>query len=158
MPIVAAPRTQDRDNQRFGTTPRYSRIQVAAAREELARLEKLRAIDQAAHIGRPQTAIAMEAGISQAEVSRIIKRIKFVPSMLERFPREVVLEAVAGQITHAKMMDELRNWDYSYARDAEPQNPLSVRTSGSWDQVTEAFHRGLIDSTDYEFLQQRIGR
>ena len=132
-------------------------LQVAYAREELARLNKLRAIYSAnVKHGRSQTAIAKDAGLSQAEVSRIVKRVSIAPEMLYHSPREVILQFVAGDIEHRAMLEELAHWPYSFAQDAESENPLTVRTSGSWEQVTDAMHRNLIDYDDYDYLLERV--
>lgn len=132
-------------------------LHIAYAREELARLNKLRAIYRA-HVqeGKSQTAIAKDAGLSQAEVSRIVKRVGIAPHMLDVSPTEIVLQFVAGDIEHHDMMEKLTHWPYSFARDAEPENPLTVRTSGSWDEVTDAMHRGLVDYDDYDYLLECV--
>lgn len=130
-------------------------LRAAYAKEELGRIEKLREIFLAYNRGQSQTSIALEAGISQAEVSRSVKRVKLVPSMIDRCPREVILEFVAGEISADQMLQELSQWNYSHAQDAEANSPLSVRTSGSWEQISDAYSRGLIDYDHYEYLQQR---
>lgn len=151
--------TSNPPTNRAPTTRNSSRepnpLRAAYAKEELGRIEKLREISLAHQRGQSQTAIALEAGISQAEVSRSVKRVKLVPGMIERCPREVILEFVAGEISADQMLQELSQWNYSHAQDAEANNPLSVRTSGSWEQVSDAYNRGLIDYEDYEYLQQQ---
>lgn len=127
-------------------------LQAATAKEELGRIRKLRAINRVNERGMKQTEIANFVGLSQAEVSRILKRISIAPTMLDRCPREVILENVAGELSHDEMLDELAGWKFSFARDAEPDNPLSIRTVGAWEQVTQALYRGLIDYEDYDFL------
>lgn len=134
-----------------------NQLQVAYAREELARLNKLRAIYSAnVKHGQSQTSIAKYAGLSQAEVSRIVKRVSIAPEMLNYSPREVILQFVAGEKEHQDMLEELARWTYSFAQDAEPENTLTVRTSGSWEQVTDALHRNLIDYDDYDYLLERV--
>jgi hypothetical protein len=132
-----------------------NQLQVAYAEKELAQLRHLRAVVEASAHGTSQTAIALDAGISQAEVSRILRRVSLVPSMIENSPREIILRWVVGEETHASMMRKLETWDYSFARDVEPDNPLGSRSSGSWDQVTDALHRGFLSDSDYENLLQR---
>lgn len=133
-----------------------SALHAAYAKEELGRIEKLRQIDQAHKQGAKQGAIAQAVNLSQAEVSRILKRISVAPRMLDRSPREVILEWAAGELPHQAMLRELQSWHFSFARAAEPDNPLSVQTSGSWDQVTDAMRRGLIDYEDYDLLLDSV--
>lgn len=133
-----------------------NRLHVAYAQKELARLKHLRAIVDANEAGTPQTTIALNAGISQAEVSRTLRRIAAVPEMLSPSPREIVLQQVTGAINHAEMMEKLAKWNHSFARDAEPNNPLSVRTSGTWEQIEDALHMGLITDDDYDHLVESV--
>lgn len=132
-----------------------NQLQIAYAVKELAYLRHLRAVVQESVAGTPQTKVAFDAGISQAEVSRILKRVKLVPGMIEECPRETILLGVIGEITHSEMMHRLEAWPYSFARDVEPENPLSERATGTWDQVTNALHRGLLSESDYEHLMER---
>ncbi|WP_024819028.1 hypothetical protein [Arthrobacter sp. 31Y] len=131
-------------------------LQIAYAQKELARLDHIRAVMSAHKDGASQTAIANDAGISQAEVSRILRRIEAVPGAVARSPREVILRHAAGQLDHTSMLTELVSWNYSFAQDAEPENPLSVRTSGSWEQVTDALHRGLLSDDDFDYLLEHV--
>ncbi|MCM0616737.1 hypothetical protein HAV21_05870 [Paenarthrobacter sp. MSM-2-10-13] len=133
-------------------------LQIAYAQKELARLDHIRAVMAAHKDGASQTAIANDAGISQAEVSRILRRVEAVPAAIARSPREVILRHAAGQLDHASMLTELVSWNYSFAQDAQPENPLSVRTSGSWEQVTDALHRGLLSDDDFDYLLEHVRR
>lgn len=126
------------------------------AEKELARLHQIRAVVDASKAGNSQVSIAREAGISQAEVHRILRRVADAPEMLERSPHEVILDWVVERIGHESMMDELLHWPYSFSEEAEPNNPLTVRTSGTWDQVTGAVYRGLLSDDDYDHLLESV--
>lgn len=82
----------------------------------------------------------------------MLRKIKNFPSLLRETPRVVILQFHAERISHAQMMETLRQWPFTFGEDAEPSNPESVLTRGSWDEITDAFHRDLIDVDDYEEL------
>lgn len=126
------------------------------ANRELNRIDSLRVCFEANNKGLPQAEIARRLAISQPEVSRILKKIKNFPDLLDRTPREVILDFHAEKISHDQMMEELLNWRYSFADDAEPGNPEGALTSGDWDQIVDAVHRDLIDMADYEALLRHV--
>lgn len=119
---------------------------------ELNRLDRLRACAKANEKGLGQADIAMRLGVSQPEIHRMLRKIKNFPSLLRETPRVVILQFHAERISHAQMMETLRQWPFTFGEDAEPSNPESVLTRGSWDEITDAFHRDLIDVDDYEEL------
>lgn len=124
------------------------------ANRELNRIDLLRSCFKANEQGLSQAEIARRLAISQPEVSRILKKIKNFPELLARTPREVILDFHAETISHEEMMRELKAWPYTFAEDAEPDNPEGALTSGDWDQIVDAVHRDLIDMADYEQLVQ----
>lgn len=126
------------------------------ANRELNRIDMLRACAEANEKGLSQAEIARRLAVSQPEVSRILKKIKNFPELLDRTPREVILDFHAERISHDQMMHELMNWPFTFAADAEPGNPEGALTSGDWDQIVDAVHRDLIDMADYEALLQTI--
>jgi transcriptional regulator with XRE-family HTH domain len=126
------------------------------ANRELNRIDQLRACHEANELGISQGEIARRLVISQPEVSRILKKIRNFPELLERTPREVILDFHAERISHDQMMYELKNWHYTFAADAEPGNPEGALTSGDWDQIVDAVHRDLIDMADYEALLHTV--
>lgn len=126
------------------------------ANRELNRIDTLRDCAEANKKGLSQAEIARRLAISQPEVSRILKKLKNFPELLDRTPREVILDFHAERISHDRMMDELMNWPYTLAGDAEPGNPEGALTIGDWDQVVDAVHRDLIDMADYEALLHHV--
>lgn len=131
-------------------------LRAVAARAELVRLEKLRLIAVACESGMSQSTIAGLVGVSQPEVSRIVKRLTLVPEVINYSPLEVAFEYAANKISRDQLLEKLVNFSYSFSRDAEPGNPLGARATGTWDQVTEAYHRGLIEYEDYDTLSRRV--
>ncbi|MCH6472581.1 hypothetical protein [Sinomonas terrae] len=134
----------------------HNALQESYAERELARLHLLRGVSEASKQKESQTAIARDAGISQPEVHRILRKISDFPKMLERTPREVILLWVTGRISHDELMGELLSWPYTFSVDAEPANPLGQYSSGTWEQVTEAMLRGLLGEEDYRRLVERV--
>lgn len=126
------------------------------ANRELNRVDMLRSVARANAQGLKQGDIARQLQISQPEVHRILRKIQTFPELLNRTPREVILELHAEKITHDAMMRELMNWHYTFAQDAEPGNPEGALTQGDWDQIVDAVHRDLIDVSDYEELLHNI--
>lgn len=126
------------------------------ANRELNRVDLLRSVARASAQGLKQGPIARQLRISQPEVSRILRKIQNFPELLNRTPREVILELHAEKITHDEMMRELLNWNYTFAQDAEPENPEGALTQGDWDQIVDAVHRDLIDVADYEELLRTV--
>lgn len=134
----------------------HNDLMVSHAERELARLHQLRAIHEASRRKVPQTAIAKDAGVSQPEVHRILRKLSDFPSILDRTPREVILDWVVGRTSHGEMLDELLAWPYTFSSDAEPDSPLGAISSGTWDQVTEATYNGFLGEEDYELLIERV--
>lgn len=128
----------------------------AFANRELNRIDLLRACARANDEGLSQQEIARRLAISQPEVSRILKKIKNFPDLLNRTPREVILDFHAERLSHEAMMKELIDWRYTLSEDAEPGNPEGALTGGDWDQIVDAVHRDLIDMADYEELLHRV--
>lgn len=123
---------------------------------ELNRVERLRACAKAREAGLGQADIAMRLGVSQPEIHRMLRKIQNFPGLLSETPREVILQFHAQKIDHQHMMQILRRWPYTFGKIAETQNPESELTRGSWDEITDAFHRDLIDIDDYEELVQVV--
>lgn len=134
----------------------HNDLQISYAERELARLHLLRSVQDAARDKVSQTAIARDAGVSQPEVHRILRRLSDFPTMLERTPREVILRWVVGRIGHEEMVEELLSWPYTFSVDVEPTNPEGEYSSGTWDQVTEAMLRGLLGEEDYVRLVEHV--
>lgn len=123
---------------------------------ELNRLDILRACSNAKKDGLTQAEIAKRLSISQPEVHRILKRIDNFPELLRRTPREVILDFHAQRLSHEGMLKELTQWQYTFSRDAEPDNPEGALTGGDWDDITDAVHRDLIALVDYEEIVRTV--
>ncbi|WP_461634624.1 hypothetical protein [Glutamicibacter soli] len=126
------------------------------ADRELNRIDQMRACDSARSQGLTQTQIAKGLAISQPEVHRILRRIENFPELLKRTPMEVILDFHAERISHDSMLEQLKEWKYTFTTDAEANNPESVLTGGSWDEITDAVQRDLIDLEDYREIVEAI--
>lgn len=133
-----------------------SRLSHNYAVRELNRLDQLRLCEQARADGLTQTEIARRLFISQPEVHRILRKIEFFPELLQRTPREVILDFHAEKIDHEQMMNELLGWPFTVSEIAEPNNPEGQVSLGSWDDMTDAFQRDLIDGFDYETIKNAV--
>lgn len=80
---------------------------------------------------------------------RTVRRVALFPEMLDRTPYEVICEYAAGETSWDDVVAELADWPFTFAEDAEPDNPLSARTVGSWDDVSMAQGQGLISESEY---------
>lgn len=120
------------------------------AQKELLQLRLLRAVAHATDAGVPQRVIAVNLGVAQPEVSRIVKKLRLNPDAHQRSPREVLLEHAAQLIDHDTMMSELVGWDYTFGHIAvdDPLGESYVR--GSWDQIERA--GTLLADEDYRVL------
>ncbi|OMH34294.1 hypothetical protein BGP79_04055 [Tersicoccus sp. Bi-70] len=122
------------------------------AQRELNRLNALRACNKAREDGMTQVEIARKLGVSQPEVHRMLRKVDHFPELLDRTPREVILDFHAELINHSEMMDELKVWPFTFSTPAEPKNPLSPSARGSWEDVVDAVHRDLLLVEDYDEL------
>ncbi|WP_083955971.1 sugar-binding transcriptional regulator [Tersicoccus phoenicis] len=122
------------------------------AQRELNRLDALRACSKARATGMTQVEIARSLGVSQPEVHRMLRKADSFPELIDRTPREVILDFHAGLLDHADMMAELKSWPFTFSGAAEPDNPLGPSTRGSWEDVVDAVHRDLLLVEDYEEL------
>ncbi|WP_418345815.1 hypothetical protein [Rhodococcus pyridinivorans] len=123
------------------------RLRAVPARNELAKILKLRAVHDAVQAGWTQRRIAEALGVEQPEVSRLAKTARLTPHVCERSPREVLLEHAAGIIDHAAMMRELENWNYTFGT-TDPTGETYL--PGTWDQIERA--GDLLSDQDYQHL------
>ncbi len=104
--------------------------------------------------GWSQRDIAKQAGISQPEVSRRLKRRALESRSIE--PRDVILQRAAGQINTSQMLEQLSAM------------PLTVKTpgrrgaydgaatiTGTAKQLVNALQQGLLTEAEYEQLRTR---
>ncbi|MFT3970673.1 MAG: hypothetical protein QM695_10450 [Micropruina sp.] len=114
---------------------------MVRARKELADLDELRLIDQAVRVKTPQDSIAALLGTSQSTISRIVKRVRQAPSILEPSPSEVINRREIGQIDTAAMMEFLLSSDYG--EDGYDPTGGDGFVRGHWRQVEDALVLGL---------------
>lgn len=122
-------------------------LRAVPARNELARILKLRAVNAAVAAGWTQRKIADEIGVEQPEVSRLAKAARLTPEVCKRSPREVLLEYAVGTISHTAMMNELEHWDYTFG-ETDPTGEIYL--PGTWDQIERA--GDLLSDDDYQHL------
>ncbi len=140
-----------------GTDVRRALAALARARghQELADLKLRRGIYQLADLGVPQRDIADAAGISQAEVSRRLKRRELDPERTS--PREVILQRDAGVISTQKMIDTLARMSMTSRtpRKAAAYDGAATVT-GTAKQLMAALREGLLSDQEYEKVRGAV--
>ncbi|MFD6677626.1 hypothetical protein ACFWDA_25110 [Rhodococcus zopfii] len=125
-------------------------LRAISPRAELAQLEKLRAVLAAAEAGWKHRQIAPRVGVTQPEISRLLKAARLRADVRERTPREVLLRYAVGEIDHEQMMDELEHWDYTFGGPPADDPAADVYVRGTWDQIERA--GDLLSDDDYQRL------
>ncbi|RIJ71314.1 hypothetical protein D1871_14955 [Nakamurella silvestris] len=138
--------------------------QATRARVELQDLANLRfvAANEARKVGDPdrltQRDIHEVLGVSQPEVSRILRRVRVAPDLLERTPREVVLLRTIGKIGTEEMLRILTEWPYTFGSHEDVDNPLSeAYVPGDFDQIGESVRGGLLSEAEYNQIRSAAG-
>jgi hypothetical protein len=122
---------------------------------ELANLESLRAIRDLHDKGVSQRQIAKWVGVSQAEVSRRLKRRSALPGGVS--PREIALRRAAGRISTEEMMHELSKLTYtSVVPDASAAFDGGASGTGTAKQLASSFQEGLLSRDEYENLRRSV--
>ena len=139
-----------------------TRARRALAQSDLGRLDYVRALRSAAEAGLPQREIAKALHVTQPAVSQTLARAKGVAEIPEGFsgasPYEIAERYAAGEIDRAEMIRQLSAWPYAKAPDHSEQLSkewkaiLPPDQPGTFEEVGEAFDRGLIDAEAYDLI------
>ena len=127
---------------------------IAEGREqrELADRKIRRGIFALHDAGWSQRDIAKQAGISQPEVSRRLKRRALESRSVE--PREVILQRAAGQITTKQMLEQLRSMPLTAKTPGRRGAYDGAATAtGTAKQLVNALQQGLLTEAEYEQLR-----
>ncbi|WP_369745622.1 hypothetical protein [Paenarthrobacter sp. AMU7] len=136
----------------------------ALAREDLGRLDYFRALQDAVQSGLPQRDIARALQITQSAVSQALTRaasrgVKAIPEGFSgASPYEIAERYAAGDIDRDEMVRQLSAWPYVKAPDHADQLArewkaiLPPNPPGTFDEVGEAFDKGLIDGDAYDTI------
>lgn len=134
----------------------------ALARADLGRLDYFRALQTAVRDGLPQRDIARALNVTQSAISQALKQAasKGVGAIPEGFsgasPYEIAERYAAGDINRNEMIRQLSAWTYVKRQDpteqlaAEWKAILSPDAPGTFEEVGEAFDKGLIDAEAYD--------
>jgi len=94
---------------------------------------------------------AEDAVSSQLEAAKKIDPVR--PGFSGGSPREICLRYKAGQISRDQVIDQLVHWDYVPRKPVEdPYNDLLFDTPGSFDDVLQALHDGVLDGETYDIV------
>lgn len=136
----------------------------ALAREDLGRLDYIRALREAVQQGLGQSEIARALHITQSAISQALTRAesKGVKAIPEGFsgasPYEIAERYAAGEIDRDEMIRQLSAWRYVKAPDHTEQLATEWKAilppdpPGTFEEVGEAFDKGLIDGVAYDII------
>lgn len=132
---------------------------VEFAEQQLAKLTMKREVAKMLEEGLSPDQLAHRLGLSMRETRRWVFATTAVmgPSgQIPVSPAEVVYEAAVGMRSRESMLKDLTHRKYTYARDAEPDNPLSARTIGTWDDLLVCLSQGLLTEDEYVQIQDAV--
>lgn len=136
----------------------------ALARADLGRLDYLRALQDAVQQGVGQREIARALHITQSAISQALtkaesKGVTAIPAGFSgASPYEIAERYAAGEIDRGEMIRQLSTWPYVKALDhteqlaAEWKAILPPDPPGTFEEVGEAFDKGLIDGDAYDII------
>lgn len=142
----------------------FEQARAALARADLGRLDYFRALQAAVRNGLPQREIARALNLTQSAISQALKNAasKGVGAIPEGFsgasPYEIAERYAAGDIDRTEMIRQLSVW--SYVKKHDPTEQLATEWKailppdppGTFEEVGEAFDKGLIDAEAYELI------
>ena len=134
------------------------RLTVNAALHRVYKHELDRAIYQAATFGGlSHRQISDIVGVYPVRtVQRILRRFADDPAQVEQCPAEIIDRRAAGLIDGDEMMDQLLNREYSFGGAASVGGVATDGYApGSWDDIENAFYRGLLDDAEFRQLALR---
>jgi DNA-binding transcriptional regulator YdaS (Cro superfamily) len=134
-------------------------LRAARARQMVARWDYLRGVRGLAGQA-TQVELARVLGISQPAVSKALKEESSLPAVPAGFhggsPAEIIARFTAGEITREQIIDELLRWPYKASDELEgPWDDLLVTVPGSFDDVEDAVHQGLLPGDVYDEILRR---
>jgi len=122
---------------------------------KLADLDYKRAIKEAAHSGMiTQQEMAKHLGISQPSVSSAIKKAEKVDE--KETPFELCQRYSIGELSEEQLVDRLSNWEYVTSSVPDEYDGLLVDQPGTFREVEWAVIGGLIESSVYDTILERI--
>jgi hypothetical protein len=144
--------------------PVIDQARAAIARADLGRLDYLRALQVAVEKGMQQRDIARQLRVTQSAISQALanaatRGVTAVPSGFSgASPMEIAERYAAGDIDRSEMIRQLSAWPYAKKQDSTEQLAtewkaiLPPEAPGTFDEVGEAFDRGLIDAEEYDTI------
>jgi transcriptional regulator with XRE-family HTH domain len=136
----------------------------AMARADLGRLDYVRALQEAVQLGLQQRDIARALHVTQSAISQALtkaesKGIKAIPEGFSgASPYEIAERYAAGDIERDEMIRQLSAWPYVQTPDHAEQLAMEWKAilppdpPGTFEEVGEAFDKGLIDGEAYDII------
>lgn len=118
---------------------------------KLAELDFHRALNTAARAGVDNRELAEAARLSTRELTIALRSTRARRDVAEGFsgsdPYEIAQRYVAGEIDRDQVIEELRRWPYAPLPEVGPLDDYAPDAPGSSEDLSAAYHRGLIDRT-----------
>ena len=130
------------------------RALIRNARMRLNRIEEMRDVVILLRRGRSQRQIAELLGSTQPRIGRIEKAIAARGGTVEVTPEEIILRATVEQADRHELVNRLSAIEYSFGETAP--FPMEGATSGSWDDIEDAYFEGLLSEEEYEQVRPAV--
>lgn len=131
----------------------------ARRRKEIDELDYRRELRRLREHGYSQRDISKWLGIAQPSVLSALRTAAKVAMPLEGFsgatPYEICQRYAAGFIDRENLVDELTRFPYVKGGQTDGYDSLIVDPAGTWSEVEDAAHRGLIEDDVYEEVFDR---
>ncbi|WP_435298953.1 hypothetical protein [Timonella sp. A28] len=136
-----------------------AKLMRARQRVEIATLDYKRALKNAK--GKmTQAEISKAVHISQPAVAKALRDTTNVPDALDGFsaasPFELCQRYAAGFIDREDMLDQLARWPYRPTPHPDEFGDYTESFNGTFSEVSVAVSMGLLSSTDYKDLYERL--
>lgn len=140
--------------------PAEARAAVRARRRiEIDELDYKRALRRMEEHGYTRREISRWIGITESSALSALETAAKVEMPLDGFsgavPYEICQRYAVGFIDRAQLVDELTRFPYVKGGQTDGYDSLIVDPPGTWSEVVDAIHRGLIDDDVYEEVFNR---
>ena len=121
--------------------------EVLRARRALEELDECRFVAKSVAAGSSQQAVADALGVSQAKVSRLLRKCAEQPAITKPTVGELVNRAVAKQMSHKDVLNALLQMKVPYTN---PQR----KPDSDWAKIRLAYRSGILTRADARKLAE----
>lgn len=152
---AVASRVVERAPSRAAAQRAVTSLVSSRQRQELEARQIEKSIHRLAALGVPQRDIAALAGLSQAEISRRLKRANLSPG-IERI-HEIVLQRADGRLTSAEMIEALAAAVGSRRKPGRISAYDNISTSSrTVAEIMKLYKSGAISKREYDGVRARL--